>query len=124
MTQRAADQVVRFVFAVTQHAQAERRAERLAVHELALELFRRRVAIGLVGRVQRVAEAGVQGFVECDRDVSGAFAFEDVQQKAREALHGIGRPAIRILEFVGHRVPGAEDVDAGVDQIERRWLAL
>lgn len=117
--QGAADQVVGLVVAVGQYAQAQRRAQRLAVRELAAQRFRRRFAVGLVGRVQLVAEAAVQRLVEGDGDVRRALAFEQFQQEAGEAVHRVGRPALRILEFVGHRVPGAEHVQAGVDQVQR-----
>ena len=122
LQQRAADQIVGFVFGMAQHAQPQRHAQRAAVRELALQLFGRRFAIGLVGRIQPVAEAGIQGFIECDHDMLRPLAFQDVQQETREALYGIGGPAVGIPELVGHGVPGAEHVDAGVDQIQRRRL--
>ncbi len=119
LAQHAADQVVGFVVAVGQHRQAERAAQALAVRELALELFRRRVAVGLVGGVERIAEVGVQRLVEGDGDARRLLAFEQFQKKAGEAVHGIDRPAFAVLEFRRHRVPGPEDIEAGVDQMDR-----
>ncbi|MNV57129.1 hypothetical protein D3C71_1494450 [compost metagenome] len=118
--QGAADQVIGLVLVVGQHGQAERGAQRLAVGELAAQCIGRGVAVGLVGRVDPVPEAAVQGFIEGDGDVGGAFALEQVEQEAREAVHGIGRPALLILELIGHRMPRAEHVQTGVDQVQRR----
>src|SRR3546814_18303419 len=55
MAQRAADQVIGPVFRVRERRQPERLAQCLAVHELALEILRRRIAVGIVGRIQRLA---------------------------------------------------------------------
>src|SRR3546814_3639837 len=66
LVQGAANQVVCFVVRMRRRHQPERVAQRAAVGELALELRRRRVAVGLVGRVQRVAEAAVESFVDGD----------------------------------------------------------
>ena len=52
----------------------------------------------------------------------GRVAVDQFQQEAGEAVHGVGRPAVGVVEFVGHRVPGAEHVHAGVDQVERPAL--
>ena len=117
--QRAADQVVGFVFAMRQHAQPQRRAQCLAVGELPAQCVRRGIAVGLVGRIQPVAEAAIQRLVERDRDVRGTLLLQQLQQEARETVHRVGGPAIGIVEFVRHRMPGAEHVQAGVDQIKR-----
>ncbi|MCW0417368.1 hypothetical protein NB689_003122 [Xanthomonas sacchari] len=117
--QGAADQVVGLVVVVRQHAQAQCRAQRLAMRELAAQRVRRRRAVGLVGGVQAMPEAAVQRFVEGDHDVLRALALEQVEQEAGEAVHRIGRPALCVLEFVGNRMPGAEHVQAGVDQVQR-----
>ncbi len=114
--QRRPDQVIGFVLLMCQHGEAEGEAQCLAMRELALEFVRRGVAVGLVGRIQRVAEAGIQCFVEGDGDVLRANAVEQFQQKAGEAVHGIGGPAVRVGELVRHRMPGTEHVHAGVDQ--------
>ena len=117
---RAADQVVGFVLRMREHHQPEREAQGLAVRELAAQFFRRGVAVGLVGGIERIAEARVQRLVERHRDVPRALAFQQFQQEAGEAVHGISRPPVGIAERVGrHRVPGAEHVQAGVDQVER-----
>ena len=118
--QGAADQVVGFVLAVGQHRQAERGAQRLAVGELALEFLRGRLAVGLVVRVEAMTEAAVQGLVEGDGDVVWALAFEQVQQEAGEAVHRVGWPALGVAEFVGHRMPGPEHVQAGIHQVQGR----
>lgn len=117
--QGAADQIVGFVIAVGQHAQPQCRAQRLAMRELAPQRVRCRGAIALVSGVQGVAKTAVQRFVEGDGDVRGVFAFEQVEQEARKAMHRIGRPALRILEFVRDGMPGAEHVQAGIDQVQR-----
>src|SRR3546814_5421635 len=78
------------------------------------------LAVGLVGRVQRVAEAAVERFVEGDDDVFRAFAFEQFEQETGEAVHRIGRPAVGVVELVWHRMPGPEHVQAGVDQVQGR----
>ena len=98
--QGAADQVVGLVFVVGQDGKAQRRAQRLAVYELALERFRCWLAVGLVGRIQPVAETTVKRFIEGDGDVPRALALEQVQQEAGEAVHRIGGPALCVLELV------------------------
>src|SRR3546814_3861727 len=108
LVQGAADQVVGFVVRMRRRHQSERVAQRAAVGELALELRRRRVAVGLVGRVQRVAEAAVERFVEGDDDVFRAFAFEQFEQETGEAVHRVGRPAVGVVELVGHRMRSEE----------------
>ncbi|MNV17712.1 hypothetical protein D3C71_1085080 [compost metagenome] len=118
--QRAADQVVGLVLMVGQHRQAERHAQRLAVCELAAQRIRGRVAVGLVGRIQAMPETAVQRLVEGDGDMPGPLALQQVQQEAGKAVHGVGRPAVLVLELIGHRMPGAEHVQAGIDQVQRR----
>ncbi len=93
--------------------------QRLAVRELAPQLLRRGFAVGLVRRIQRIAEARVQRLVERDRDMLRARAVQQFQQEAREALHRVARPAIGVVELVGHRMPRPEHVQTGVDQVER-----
>ena len=102
------------------YRQSQRGAQGLAVRELALELIRRRLAVGLVVRVEAVTEAAVQGLVEGDGDMAGALAFEQVEQETGEAVHRVGRPALGVAEFVGHRMPGPEHVQAGIDQVQGR----
>ncbi|KAG0921371.1 hypothetical protein G6F32_015134 [Rhizopus arrhizus] len=119
LVQGTADQVIGLVVMMGQHHQAQRGAQCLAVHELALECFRRRVAVGLVGRVQAVAEAAVERFVEGDGDVPRALALKQVQQEAGKAVHGVGRPALCIQELGRQRMPGAEHIDAGINQVQR-----
>ena len=116
----AADQVVGLVVVVGQGLQPQRLAQALAPGELAAQLRRRGVAVGLVGRVQRVAEAGVQRLVEGDGDVPRAFALQQLQQEAGEAVHRVGRPAVGVVELVRHGMPGAEHVHRGVDEVQRR----
>ena len=116
----AADQVVRLVVVVGQCLQPQRLAQALAPGELAAQLRRRGVAVGLVGRVQRVAEAGVQRLVEGDGDVPRAFALQQLQQEAGEAMHRVGRPAVGVVELVRHGMPGAEYVHRGIDEVQRR----
>ena len=117
--QRAANQVVGFVFAMGQHAQPQGGAQCLAMRELAAQCVRRRLTVALVSRVDRMPETTVQRFVERDGDVLRALAFEQIQQEAGKAMHRIGGPALRVLELVRDRMPGAEHVQAGIDQIQR-----
>ena len=58
-----------------QHIQSQRGTQRLAMGELALQFVRGGVAVGLVGRVQAIAETAVQRFVEGDGDVARARLF-------------------------------------------------
>ena len=118
--QGAADQVIGFVIAMGQHLQPERETQGLAVRELALEGLGGRISVGLVRRIECVAETGVECFVERHHDVPRAFAFQQLQQEAGKPMHGVGRPAVLVLELVRHRVPGPEHVQAGVDQVQRR----
>jgi hypothetical protein len=50
--------------------------------------------------------------------VFGAAALEQFAKKPREAMHRVDRLAVVIVKFVRHRVPGAEDVEAAVDQVD------
>ena len=117
--QGAADEVIGFVIVVAHDRQPERGAQRLAVDELAPQFLRRRIAVGLVGRVQAIAVAAVQRLVEGDGDVLRALALQQFQQEPGKAVHRVGRPAVGVLELVRHRMPGAEHVQAGVDQVQR-----
>ena len=117
--QGAADQVVGLVARVHQHRQAERAAQRLAVPELAVQLLGRGLAVGLVGRVEVVAEARLQRLVEGHHQVRGPLALEQLEHEAGEAVHRVHRPAVGVLELVGHRVPGPEHVQAGVHEVQR-----
>ena len=117
--QRAADQVVGLVVVVGQHRQAHHATQGLAVRELATQLVRRGRAIGLVRRIEPVAEAAVERLVERDGDVPRSLALDQLGQEAGEAVDRVGRPAVRVAEFVRHRMPGAKDVETGVDQVQR-----
>src|SRR3546814_2438758 len=67
-----------------------------------------------------VCSSDLERFVEGDDDVFRAFAFEQFEQETGEAVHRVGRPAIGVVELVGHRMPGPEHVQAGVDQVQGR----
>ena len=118
--QGAADEVVGLVFDVREHRQPEGHAQCLAIGELPFQVLRRGIAVGLVGRIQRIAETGIQRFVEGDGDVPRPLALEQVEQEAGEAMHRVRGPSIGVAEGIGrHRVPCTEHVEAGVDQMER-----
>ena len=89
-----------------------------AERELARELGRRRIAIGLIGRVERVAKAASVACIEGDRHIVGLFALEQVAQEARKAVERMRRLAIGIGQIGWQRIPGAEDVDRSVDQVD------
>ena len=118
LAQGGADQVIGLVAAIRQHGQAQGAADPLAVAELALELFGSGVAVGLVGRVEVVAEVGVQGLIEGDGDALRPLPLEQLQHETGEAVHGVDRPAFAVLEFRGHRVPGPEHIQAGIHQVD------
>jgi len=63
-----------------------------------------------------------EALVEGHGDVLGPHLLHEVRQEAGEAEKGIHRIAVAVDHVVGQREPGAEDVDAGVDQIEH-WPA-
>ena len=114
------DEVVGLEIGVCQHHQAERLAHRLAVHELTAQRVGRGVAVGLVGGIERVAKAAVEGLVEGHRNVHRALALDQFQQEPGEALDRIGRMALAVCELVGDRMPRAEYVQAGIHQVDRR----
>ena len=114
----AADQVVGLEIRMRQGCQAQAVAERLAPQELAFEFGWGGVAIGLVGGIQRVAEAGVQCLVERHRHMLRAFTLQQIQQEAGEAVKGVGGPAVGVVELVRHRMPSAEHVQRGVDEVQ------
>ena len=122
-TDRAADQIVGLVAGVGEHGQAQRRGYLLAIGELADQLGGRQFAIGLVVRIDRIAKGTGQRFIEADRRMGRFGAFEEIQQEAGKAMHGIDRMAIDIGEIGRNRMPGAEHVKAGVNQIRPVLLA-
>ena len=112
VVQGRADQVVGFVLRVGKNLKPERATNRLAIRELALELFGCRLPVGLVRRVKRVAEAAFESDIESEYEPLRLVPFDQFQHEAGEAVHRIHRLAIGVLEFVRHGVPGAEHVHA------------
>ncbi len=113
----AADQVVRLVLVVDHQVHAERFGQRPALHELPFQLRRRQLAVGLVGGVDRVAERAGQRGVERHRDMLRSRPLQQLAQEARIAVHGVYRMTVDVVELVRHRVPGAEHVQAAVDEM-------
>ena len=116
----AADQVVSFVILMRQRGQTQRAAQALAPGKLAAQFRWRRIAVGLVGRVQGVAEAGIQRLVEGDCNMGWPLVLQQFQQETGEAVHRVGRPAINVVEFIRYRMPGAEHVHRRIDEVQRR----
>ena len=119
----AADQVVGLEAVVDHQVHAERFGDRAALHELPLQVGRRQLAVGLVRRVDRVAERAGQRGIERHRDVFGLHAFEQFAQETGVAVHRVDRVAVGVEELVRHRVPGAEDIHAAVDKMDG-WTSV
>jgi hypothetical protein len=92
-------------------------AELAAAFELQLEILGRRIAVGLVGRVDLVAERRGEAGIERHGDVAGLRAFDEVAEETREAERGMGGQAVAVRHFRRHGVVGAEDVDRRVDEV-------
>ena len=76
----------------------------------------RRLAVGLVGRIDAAAVGVGAALVEGDGDVLRAHALDEVPEEACEAEHGVHRIAVPVAHIRQHRVIGAEDVNRGVDE--------
>ncbi len=81
-----ADDVVRLVRGAAELGEAEQPAQLAAQRELALELGRRRFAVLLVGRIDRIPERGRQRLVEGDRDVLGPRLLQQVAEESPEPV--------------------------------------
>ncbi len=112
----AADEIVGLELGIGEHAQAQRRRDALAVGELYRQFRRRHFAVGLVIRIDRTGTS--QRFIERDHGMRGARPFEKIAEESGEAVDGVDRCAFLIVEFRRHGVPGAEDVEAGVDEMQ------
>ena len=89
--------------------------------ELRHEFFRRRRALRLVERVDLVAEAaagGIEDAGEMGWAVLALQVFQQLEQHVAKAGHGADRQAVRGACQRGQGMEGAEDVGAGIDQIE------
>ncbi len=119
MVTQGADDVVGFEPGVAIALQAHRLSHLSRPAKLPFEFLGRGIAVGLVVRVDLGAITGGQRFVECDADVLGLGLLEQAAQEAGKAVNRVGGFARAIEEFVRQRVPGTEDIDAGVDQVNR-----
>ena len=115
-----ADDVVRLVRGTAELGEAEQAAQFAAERELALQFRRRGLAIRLVRGIDRAAERGRQALVEGDRDVHRSRLLEQVAEKAAESIDGVDRLAVAVGHLEAHRIVGAEDEVARVDQVDRR----
>src|SRR5262249_55649257 len=88
------------------------------VPELRAELVRERSARRLVVGEELVAERFARR-VEHDGEVVRMLLAEELGEHVREAVDGVGWQPARGAE-PGERMEGAEDVPAGVDQVEAR----
>ena len=82
---------------------AERGADLAAQRELPLQLERRGLAVRLVLRVDLVAIAHLEAFVERHGDVPRRFLLEQLGQEARKAEHGVDGVAVAVDDLDGHR---------------------
>ena len=114
---QGADDVVGFVFAAREMRHAEQLAELAATLELQLEVGGCRLAIGLVLRVDAVAERGFEALVEGDRDQAWLGALDQVTKKSREAEQRVHGVAVAVGHVRRHGVIRAEHVNRGVYQV-------
>ena len=91
-----------------------------SVGELGLERRGRCRPGLLVLGVLVVAKAGGQAGVEADGEMRDLLAFDHLHQEAQKAVERLHRPSVAIADRVGQGEVRAEEVRAGVDQMERR----
>ena len=85
--------------------------------DLHTQLFGHRRAVGLVFRIQRVAEGLARG-IEHHRDVRGLIVGDQLAQHVDHTDGGAGRLALRVGQW-RQRVEGPKQVGRAVDQDER-----
>ena len=116
--QQGADVIVGLVFLAGQVVQPDGIADLAGHAELVLELLWRRFAVGLVGRVNAIAERGGQAFIKRHGDVSRRLRPDQPGQHVGKPRQGIDRPARCIGHRVGQREPRTEDVNGCIDQVD------
>jgi len=101
-----------------------RHAQRLGCLErridLGVELRRRSLALRLVGGVEVVAEAAVEVPVKRHRDVRRPLVGQVLGEKGREAVDRVHRPPLAVDDRLRDGEEGAEQIRAGVDQMDGR----
>jgi len=113
-----ADQIIGLVVIAGEFGHPEVPAVLAAQRKLSLERDRRRLAIGLVGRIDLVAEAAAVTLIEQHRDILRLASLQQVAQETRESVQRLGRITVAIGDIRRHRMPGPEHVDRGIDQVD------
>ena len=108
--QRAND-VVSFVLTAAEMRNAQVFAKLAAPTELQLEIRRRRLPIGFIGRIDAVAERGFETLVEGDGEVAGLGALDQIAEKPRETEQRMGSVPLAVKHVGRHRIVGAEYID-------------
>ncbi len=116
LDRQAGDQIVCLEAPLFEDRQAERSRHPCTELELRFEIVGRLPAVGLVARLDFIAET-LHRFIEADRRVGHAGFREQPDQCIRKTVGRLRRHAVR-GEHLGQRVIGAKDVDVTVDQVD------
>ncbi len=112
-----ADDVIGLVGGAAELGNAVVAAQLAATRELLLQLRRCRVAVGLVGRVDLVAEGTGQAFIEGHGNHRRARFLEQVTKEACKAVERIDRHVVHVGHLEAYRVVGPEHKEARVNQV-------
>ncbi len=113
-----ADDVVGLVFAVGEVREPQVPAQLATALELQLEVGRCRLAVGLVGGIDAIAERAGQALVERHREILRPGTLDQVAEEARKAEKRVHRVAVAVRHVRRHGVIRPEDVDGSVDQVD------
>ena len=115
------DQIIRLVILLLDAGDVEGAGGLADQAELRAEIGRGLRPLGLVLRVDVVAE-GLRRMIEDDGQMRGLLAgvrlFQQLPQHVAEALHGADGQAVRLARQRRERVIGAENIPRSIDEVE------